>query len=87
MTVESGTASTGQSWLQVDVGRTAREVGRWLVVRARRRLPGAAQAVGVCAVAAGVFVLAGLGVGLVVAGTLAVGLGLLFEAPQKKGTG
>lgn len=52
-----------------------------VVSAARRRLPGAAQAVGVGAISAGVFVLAGLGVGLLVTGVLAVGLGVLFERP------
>lgn len=69
-----------QSWLQFErVGRPVREVARRLVSIARRRMPGAAQAVGVSTVAVGVFILAGLGVGLVVGGLLAVGIGMLFE--------
>lgn len=73
-------APADRSWLKVErVGRAARDVARRLVVVARRRMPGTAQAVGVSAVAVGVFILAGLGVGLVVGGVLAVGLGMLFE--------
>jgi hypothetical protein len=55
-----------------------------LVSATRSRLPGVTQAAGVASVSAGVFVLAGLGVGLVVTGVLAVGLGVLFE-PTSKG--
>lgn len=75
-----------QSWLQVTVpqaGRRLRAAGTWLVSTARRRLPGVSQTAGVAAVVAGVFVLAGLGVGLVVGGVLAVALGFLFE-PAKE---
>lgn len=71
---------TDRSWLQFErVGRPVREVARRLVSAARRRTPGAAQVAGVSAIAVGVFVLAGLGVGLIVAGVLAAGLGVLFE--------
>lgn len=56
-----------------------RPAAKAFVSTARRRLPGATQAGGVAAVVAGVFVLAGLGVALIVGGVLAVGLGVLFE--------
>lgn len=73
-----------RTWLQVE--RVARPLLAWVrpAVKAfaragRRRLPGVAQAAGLGAVVAGVFVLAGLGVALVVGGILVAGLGVLFE--------
>lgn len=76
-------APADRSWLKLDAVASSRVVVRRLVVAARHRMPGVAQAIGVSAVTVGVFILAGLGVGLVVGGVLAVGLGVLFE----KGTG
>lgn len=79
MAVAPVPAPVDRSWLKLTAVIPARDVARRLVVAARHRMPGVAQAIGVSAVTVGVFILAGLGVGLVVGGVLAVGLGVLFE--------
>lgn len=75
-------APADQSWLATTCVRTVggmRMAATGVLACGRRRLPGVAQAAGVAAIVAGVVVLAGLGVGLIVGGVLAVGLGVLFE--------
>lgn len=50
----------------------------WLAA-GKGHTPTAIQAVGVCSVVAGIFLLWGLAITLLVGGVLAVGLGVLFE--------